>query len=194
MLFNRNFPMVVPLHKTGSIAYRLSGAVANRVPRRMRRMAAAVKILQKVNGYSMKPLLDIIPENARAEDSAAILDVLQAHAAGLIGAVEEQSDFAVLLRDPESGQVVGGLYGVDGYGWAFIKYLAVPEACRGLGLGSRLMQEAETIARARGYMGVWLDTFAFQAKPFYEKLGYTVFGALPGGPNAIQRYFLRKQF
>lgn len=56
------------------------------------------------------------------------------------------------------------------------------------------MQEAERIARDRGYVGIWLDTFEFQAKPFYEKLGYTVFGALEGLPGAIPRYFLKKEF
>nr|WP_223215835.1 GNAT family N-acetyltransferase [Rhizobium herbae] len=81
-----------------------------------------------------------------------------------------------------------------GYGWAFVKYLAIPDEYRGQGLGSRLIQEAETLARARGYIGVWLDTFEFQARPFYEKLGYQVFGELEGGPNAIPRYFLKKRF
>jgi hypothetical protein len=56
------------------------------------------------------------------------------------------------------------------------------------------MAEAETIARTRGYIGVWLDTFEFQAKPFYERLGYEVFGQLEGAQGAIARYFLKKRF
>jgi hypothetical protein len=56
------------------------------------------------------------------------------------------------------------------------------------------MVEAETIARERGYIGVWLDTFEFQARPFYEKLGYEIFGQLESGPGAIARYFLKKRF
>jgi GNAT superfamily N-acetyltransferase len=83
---------------------------------------------------------------------------------------------------------------VDGYGWAFVRYLAVPEKYRGLGLGRRLMDEAEKIARARSYIGMWLDTFEFQARPFYEKLGFELFGELEGGPGAVPRYFLKKRF
>ena len=37
-----------------------------------------------------------------------------------------------------------------------------------------VIEEAESIARQRGYIGLWLDTFEFQARPFYEKLGFTV--------------------
>lgn len=141
-----------------------------------------------------RPTIEIIPENASLQDAAAILTVLDQHAALHIGPIEEKSDFAILLRDPDTQAVVGGLYGMDGFGWAFVKYLAVPDEYRGQGLGSRLLAEAEAIARARGYIGVWLDTFEFQARPFYEKLGYTVFGELEGAPNAIPRYFLKKRF
>ena len=141
-----------------------------------------------------RPIIDIIPENASQQDAATIVAVLEQHAALHIGAIEEKPDFAILLRDPDTQAVVGGLYGMDGFGWAFVKYLAVPDEYRGQGLGSRLLAEAEAIARARGYIGVWLDTFEFQARPFYEKLGYQVFGELEGGPNAIPRYFLKKRF
>lgn len=141
-----------------------------------------------------RPIIEIIPENASQKDVAPILAVLDQHAALHIGAIEEKPDFAILLRDPDTQAVTGGLYGMDGFGWAFVKYLAVPDEYRGQGLGSRLLAEAEAIARARGYIGVWLDTFEFQARPFYEKLGYTVFGELEGAPNAIPRYFLKKRF
>jgi GNAT superfamily N-acetyltransferase len=141
-----------------------------------------------------RPIIEIIPENVSQQDAAPILAVLEKHAALHIGAIEEKPDFAILLRDPDTQAVTGGLYGMDGFGWAFVKYLAVPDEYRGQGLGSRLLAEAEAIARARGYIGVWLDTFEFQARPFYEKLGYTVFGELEGAPNAIPRYFLKKRF
>jgi GNAT superfamily N-acetyltransferase len=140
------------------------------------------------------PIIDIIAENPDPEHRAAIAAPLAAYNEASKGAVEDKADFAILIREPDTGKVVGGLYGIDGYGWAFVKYLAIPEEYRGQGLGSRLIGEAETIARARGYLGVWLDTFEFQARPFYEKLGYKVFGELEGGSNAIPRYFLKKRF
>lgn len=138
-----------------------------------------------------RPVIEVISENASEQDIAPIIAVLDQHAALHMGEVEEKPDFAILARDPDTQAVVGGLYGMDSSGWAFVKYLAVVDEYRGQGLGSRLLAEAEAIARARGYVGVWLDTFEFQAKPFYEKLGYTVFGELEGAPNVIPQYFLK---
>lgn len=148
-----------------------------------------------MSGIRMKrPVIEVISENASEQDIAPIIAVLDQHAALHMGEVEEKPDFAILARDPDTQAVVGGLYGMDSSGWAFVKYLAVVDEYRGQGLGSRLLAEAEAIARARGYVGVWLDTFEFQAKPFYEKLGYTVFGELEGAPNVIPQYFLKKRF
>ncbi|MDX3925686.1 MAG: GNAT family N-acetyltransferase [Shinella sp.] len=141
-----------------------------------------------------KLVIEIIAENPEPDQCAAIVATLDSYNEAHKGAVEDKPDFAVLVREPDTQEIVGGLYGVDGYGWAFVKYLAIPDRYRGQGLGSRLMLEAENIARARGYLGVWLDTFEFQARPFYEKLGYEVFGELEGGPNAVPRYFLKKRF
>jgi hypothetical protein len=39
---------------------------------------------------------------------------------------------------------------------------------------------------------VWLDTYSWQARPFYEKLGYDVFGELPYRGGAHRRFFMRK--
>ncbi|WP_026614041.1 GNAT family N-acetyltransferase [Ensifer aridi] len=139
------------------------------------------------------PLLDIIPTDPNPDDIRAIVAALNVYNTANSG-MADQPGFAVIIRDPETRAAVGGLYAVDGYGWAFIRYLAIPEEYRGHGLGRRLMEEAEKIAKARGYIGLWLDTFEFQARPFYEKLGFELFGELEGGPGSIPRYFLKKRF
>ena len=68
------------------------------------------------------------------------------------------------------------------------------EHLRGTGTGSQLMRQAEDIARQRQCTGVWLDTFAFQALTFYQKLGYTIFGELKDHPRGISQYWLKKRF
>jgi GNAT superfamily N-acetyltransferase len=98
---------------------------------------------------------------------------------------------ALLLKD-DQGQVIGGLWGHTGYGWLFTQLLAVPESHQGQGLGRRLLLDAEARALQRGCHGAWLDTFEFQARGFYEKLGYTCFGELPDYPPGFARYFMRK--
>ncbi|ALK34020.1 GNAT family N-acetyltransferase [Burkholderia plantarii] len=97
----------------------------------------------------------------------------------------------VMLRDA-AGDVVGGLWGATGYGWLFTQLLVVPEAARGMGVGTRLMQLAEQEALARGCHAAWLDTFEFQARPFYERLGYSGFAELPDYPPGFARLFMKK--
>jgi GNAT superfamily N-acetyltransferase len=99
---------------------------------------------------------------------------------------------ALLLRDPGTHEIVGGLWGATYWGWLFVELLFVPDGLRGLGVGSELMRRAEEAAARRGCRGAWLDTFSFQARGFYERLGYAVFGAIEGYPTGHSRFFLTK--
>jgi GNAT superfamily N-acetyltransferase len=68
----------------------------------------------------------------------------------------------------------------------------VAEPPRGHGYGERLLQAAEKEARTHGCRGVFLSTFSFQARPFYERFGYEVFGELPDYPTGHAYYFMKK--
>lgn len=135
--------------------------------------------------------LELVDEPT-AEDRAAIAAPLIAfnHASG---PPPQSTPLVVLLKD-HGGQPVGGLWGKTVYDWLYVELLAVPESMRGEGAGAALMELAERIAVERGCVGAWLDTFAFQARPFYEKLGYMVFGQLEQHPKGSARYFLMKRF
>jgi GNAT superfamily N-acetyltransferase len=100
---------------------------------------------------------------------------------------------AILLTAPD-GTSEGGLWGRIAYDWLFIELLSVPEAARGQGLGRQLMEQAEAIARNAACTGIWLDTYEFQARGFYEKLGYALFGTLDDYPAGQKRFFLQKRF
>jgi len=100
---------------------------------------------------------------------------------------------AVLLSDPQGGDVVGGLWGRTSWGYLYTDLLFIPDALRRLRLGSRLMRMAEDEAMRRGCHGAWVDTYDFQARGFYERLGYTVFGTLDGPPPVYPRFFLKKK-
>ena len=100
---------------------------------------------------------------------------------------------AVLIHD-ETGAVNGGLWGWTVYSWLIINMLFVPEGMRHRGIGSGLVHAAEAEARARGCAGMQVDTFGFQAQPFYERLGFTVFGVQPDFPPGQRCVFLRKLF
>ena len=60
------------------------------------------------------------------------------------------------------------------------------------GYGAQLLQTAEQIAVERGCVGIWLDTFSFQAPSFYGRHGYTVFGTLHDHPRGKRHFFLTK--
>jgi GNAT superfamily N-acetyltransferase len=99
---------------------------------------------------------------------------------------------AFFLRD-ENGEVLGGLLGDIWAAWLHVTILAVAAPVRGHGFGKELMKRAELYAVERGCTDAFLDTFSFQARPFYEKLGYRVFGMLENCPAGHQRYFMTKQ-
>ncbi len=94
----------------------------------------------------------------------------------------------------DNGTLAGGLYGWTIYDWLFVELLFVPEQLRGQRLGAELLGRAEAEARARGCIGAWLDTFSFQARGFYEKLGYELAGTIPDHPRGGARYILAKRW
>jgi len=98
---------------------------------------------------------------------------------------------AVLVKDG-AGSVIGGLWGHTGYDWLFTQLLVVPASLRRQGVGREIMKMAEREALQRGCHGAWLDTFEFQARGFYERLGYECFGELPNYPHGYSRFFMRK--
>jgi len=98
--------------------------------------------------------------------------------------------FAFRLLD-SAGELAGGVSGVMAWGWLFIDAVWIGDAWRGRGLGRALMVRSEAHAAARGCHAVWLDTF--QARGFYEALGYAVFGELEDYPPGQKRFFLRKR-
>jgi GNAT superfamily N-acetyltransferase len=100
--------------------------------------------------------------------------------------------FVLTIKAPGSDEVLGGLFAVSYWGSFYISDVVAPETARGQGLGSELMRQAEQEARARGCRHMWLDTFEFQARPFYERLGFEVFGQLDGLKPFFPRYFMKK--
>ncbi len=93
----------------------------------------------------------------------------------------------------ENGIVIAGIKGMI-YHWniLYIDVLFVAESHRGKNLASRLLYQVEWEAKAVGATLSHLDTFDFQAKDFYLKQGYEVFGVLEDCPPGHQRFYLKK--
>ncbi|EFQ62823.1 putative acetyltransferase [Pseudomonas fluorescens WH6] len=99
----------------------------------------------------------------------------------------------VLLKDPETRQVIGGITGKTTLGMAFLDLFHLPDTLRGTGMGSRLLQAFEDEARRRGCLNAVLYTISFQAPGFYEKNGWVRFGEIPCAPEGSSRVFLSKR-
>ncbi|MEZ2222039.1 GNAT family N-acetyltransferase [Rhizobium sp. RCC_161_2] len=140
----------------------------------------------------MLPIIEILPNEPTAEERDRVLKLLLDFNAHHTAHLIERPNLGIVLKNPDTAEIIGGLYATDEYNWLFIKYLVVPEAFRGKGFGARLISEAERVARERGYLGIFLDTYDFQAKPFYLKLGFEQFGELEGDAQTPCRFFLKK--
>jgi GNAT superfamily N-acetyltransferase len=71
---------------------------------------------------------------------------------------------AVVVRDPLTGKVVGGLYGRPEFGLVYVEWLFLPEDFRRRGVGSRVLATAEEEARQRGCTRIALTTLSVEAQ------------------------------
>ena len=92
-----------------------------------------------------------------------------------------------------NGKIIGGCTAVRSvWGTAEVDFLWVDEAYRRQGLGSQLLREVEGVIKESGCTVIHLDTFDWQARGFYEKHGYSVFGTLEDCPPGHCRYYMKK--
>ncbi|WP_333849766.1 GNAT family N-acetyltransferase [Leclercia sp.] len=99
----------------------------------------------------------------------------------------------VFCRD-DSGVMTGGLIADTRGPWLCIDYLWVSDSERGSGLGSKLVSLAEQEGIQLGCRHGLVDTFSFQALPFYEKQGYELQMSLSDFPvEGSQRHYLIKK-
>jgi GNAT superfamily N-acetyltransferase len=124
----------------------------------------------------------------------AIVEPLLRFNAQGAGRPVDHRPLALLLTHPETGEIIGGLWGGTDFTQLHVDLLFVPDTLRGSGMGRQLMRQAEEEAVRRGCLGAWLDTFSFQARGFYERLGYTVFGTIDDFPPWHSRIFMKKRF
>ncbi|MEG2288419.1 MAG: GNAT family N-acetyltransferase [Clostridium sp.] len=92
-----------------------------------------------------------------------------------------------------NGDIVAGINSVL-YCWncLYIDVLWVKEEFRKKGYGLTLLNEVEKEAKQRGCKLIHLVTFDFQAKDFYLKYGYEVFGVLDDCPLGHKQYSMKK--
>lgn len=131
-----------------------------------------------------------IDDEVSAADEGVVVRGLLSFNEKWLGPSNEQA-VRFVARDDHG--VAGGLLGHTRWKWLYVAKLWVDERARGQGIGTQLLTAAEEVARDRGCIGAFLDTFEYQARPFYEKLGYELFGTLDGYPPGYRQFYLRKR-
>jgi len=129
-------------------------------------------------------------------DQKSIEEGREAVAAGLKSFNENKTHFkpkeiSVFMRDKQN-KVAGGAIGYTYGDWFHLSILWVEESFRNRENGTKLLKMLENEAAKLGCKHVETDTFSWQARPFYEKQGYTLFAALDNCPEGHKKYFLKK--
>ncbi len=97
-----------------------------------------------------------------------------------------------VIKD-SNGDVLAGINSeICCWGCMYIDVLWIKEEFRKEGYGSILLNEVERIAKEKDCKLIHLDTFDFQAKDFYIKHGYEVFGILDDCPPGHKMYYMKK--
>lgn len=104
---------------------------------------------------------------------------------------KDVEELGIFIED-EDGKKVAGLIGETHGNWLEIEYLWVSEVLRGQDIGTEMMNKAEKVAKERGCKYVFLNTFGFQAKEFYMKLGYEEVFTLENYPVTGKRHYFTK--
>ena len=127
-------------------------------------------------------------EPEATEVISAGLDEFNIEASG----IKDRQELAVLVRDPATDKVIGGLTGRTSLGLLFVDLFYLPAELRGQGIGGEVLQAAEAEARRRGCRTGMLYTISFQAPGFYEKHGWRRVGEVACDPPGTSRVFLTK--
>jgi GNAT superfamily N-acetyltransferase len=126
------------------------------------------------------------------DECAVIADGLRAYNEAQAG-YSDSRVLAVLVSDPETKKIVGGLLGRTSLGLLRVERFFLPEGLRRDRLGSRILAMAEEEGRRRGCTRAVLSTIHFQAPGFYLKQGWEVAAQIECEPPGHTRFHLTKK-
>lgn len=123
------------------------------------------------------------------QDDNYVLEQLRRHNASVVE--RDIAPVSLYFKD-EDGNIFAGLTGRTQWGALHIEILWVSEESRGESLGAKLVKRAIDIAKERKCQNVILETMGFQAKGFYLKQGFEVFGVVENENPELSCFYLKK--
>ncbi|MEG0004905.1 MAG: GNAT family N-acetyltransferase [Clostridium sp.] len=135
----------------------------------------------------------IIRESNKSESEQVINEIINYNLSKVPKTQEDDFIYINRVILNSDGKIIAGINSKM-YCWncLYIDVLWINEDYRKQGLGSILLKEVENASKEKGCYLIHLDTFDFQAKDFYIKNGYKVFGTLDECPKGHKRYFMSK--
>ena len=129
-------------------------------------------------------------ENTESQKSQIIGDLIRSY--NLSKREVAESEPLNLYVEDEYGEIMAGLVAETFGNWLEIEYLFVKEDLRRQGIGSQLLQRAESEAKKRNCRFAFVNTYQFQAPGFYQKQGYKEVFTLKDYPYTGQRHYYQK--
>lgn len=97
-----------------------------------------------------------------------------------------------IYAENEDADIVGGICGSYANDYMKIEWVWIDEQYRGQGLGRKIFNQLHDLALAKNCKYIDLETLEFQAKDFYEKLGFKLIATLPNWVGGYDAYIMRK--
>ncbi|MBV8938227.1 MAG: GNAT family N-acetyltransferase [Alphaproteobacteria bacterium] len=146
-------------------------------------------------GICKEKIMHLKIEHEDNPDSSAISAIQKGLDAYNIAIAGEYNTRPLWLFGRDEASVIqAGLKGQTHYSWLYVDWLWIAESFRGHDYGSKLLLQAENIAKERGCVGAFLYTYRFQAPDFYQKYGYKEFGRVENLPPGHSRIYFSKTF
>jgi N-acetylglutamate synthase-like GNAT family acetyltransferase len=104
---------------------------------------------------------------------------------------EAEVKFSVFARNQEEN-ITGGIKATCYWNTLHVELFWLSAECRGKGVGYELIKSAEKFAKENNCAKAFVETTSWQAKPFYEKMGYKLMATLNDRPKEHSSHYLTK--
>lgn len=136
-------------------------------------------------------MIEVREQPLTEELKQKIYDGFSQHAVASIGFDEkfEPVAFVAYVEGQFAGAVVAELF----WGALHIKYVYVEKEHRGKGLGKKLLEQALEFGRQHKCPFAFVETMSFQAREFYQKMGFILEYTRSGYKHNTAFHYLCKE-
>jgi len=141
----------------------------------------------------MQPINIDLQESPSTEQISVLANNFNQFVKGQMPDIPSESDDRIFMLNAydDKQSYIGGILANCYWDGLEIDTLWVSPSHRGNGLGAKLLQHAEQYALTNGSVIAFLRTV--DAKTFYEKSGYSVYGILEDRPIGTFLYHMKKR-